>query len=241
MIKYKYKEGEGIQLLSKRFQCTLNKNDMAFIRRRSGVYRKRMDIALIASLIISIGLLQLSKRFQRNIKVNQSKTIEFHVEDVPVTKLERPTAAPSRPTVPIASEDEDLPEDETIDFTNLDFDEIPPPPPPPPSIDDDIPIFVPFDIAPEPVGGYAAIMRNLVYPEIGRRANVEGKVILHVKIDKAGQIGKIIIAQSLMENFDTAAMDAVRSVKWIPAKQRDIPVTVWLMVPITFKLTDGTD
>ena len=181
MIKYKTDPNEsGVQLLSNRFACYLKKDDYRFIRKRHGYYRTVLELGLIISLLASTILFQAWKRMVRETKIAEKQLTEFIVEEIPVTEINQPASVPSRPTVPIASEDEDLPEDETIELTNLDLGDIPVPPPPP-VIDDDVPIFVAFDEPPAPVGGYAAIMRNLVYPEIGRRSGVEGKVILELK------------------------------------------------------------
>jgi protein TonB len=97
-------------------------------------------------------------------------------------------------------------------------------------------MFVAFDEPPQPVGGFAAIKRNVVYPEVAQRAGLEGTVVLNIRIMDDGSIGEIRFLQSQMDAMNKAAEKAVRSVKWIPAKQRDTPVSVWYVVPIEFKL-----
>ena len=45
------------------------------------------------------------------------------------------------------------------------------------------------------------------------------------------------ISQSLGPNgCDEAAIKAIKSVKWLPAKCKDKPVIVWIAVPVDFKL-----
>lgn len=238
MIKYKTAwDYEGIHLLSKRFPCCIKADDQIFLRNPPQKYRNLLNKALIGTLAVTVLAFQLSKRLEEKTRTLETARINFVVQDIPVTKLENPRSVPARPTIPIASEDEELPQDETIDLTFIDFAEIPPPPPPPAPTDEQV-IFVPFDIPPQPVGGYAAILKNLVYPEIGRQAGVDGKVILHVKIGESGKVLNVKVAQSLLEPFDEAAIAAVKSVPWIPAKQRDRPVTVWMSVPVTFRLKE---
>ena len=238
MIKYKTAwDYEGIHLIQKRFPCCISSKDEIFLRNPAEKYWNLFNKALIGTLVATIIVFQLSKKFEEKSRTIESAKINFIVQDIPVTKLNTPKEVPARPTIPIASEDEELPPDETIDFTDIDFAEVPPPPPPPTPSDDEV-IFVAFDIPPQPVGGYAAILNNLVYPEVGRQAGVDGRVILHVKIDDKGNILRVKVAQSLLEPFDDAAIAAVKSVDWIPAKQRDLPVTVWMSVPITFRLKD---
>ncbi|MBL7087150.1 MAG: hypothetical protein ISS28_08690 [Candidatus Cloacimonetes bacterium] len=39
-------------------------------------------------------------------------------------------------------------------------------------------VFIPYDKSPEPLGGYVAIERNIVYPEIAQKSEIEGTVIV---------------------------------------------------------------
>jgi protein TonB len=193
---------------------------------------------LICSLLFFIILLQFSKRLERTAKTHEKVSALFTVEEIPpATEQARVSVAPSRPTVPIASEDESLPDDATIDLTSLDLNAEPPPPPPPPSDDEDIFAFVPHDEPPKPVGGMAAVLRNIEYPEIARRAGVEGSVLLYVQVDEKGEIVNTrVMKLEGLDVFVTAAIKAVKSVKWKPAMQRDRPVKVWASVPIEFVL-----
>jgi TonB family protein len=98
-------------------------------------------------------------------------------------------------------------------------------------------VFVAYDEAPEPIGGFAAIQKNLQYPEIARKAGIEGRVILNVLVAENGEIDEIKVLKSLGHNgCDEAAMVAVRAVKWKPAMQKGKPVKVWVGIPVIFKL-----
>ena len=201
-------------------------------------YRRVLELGLIISLILHIFLLQASKKVKEKAIKRTVKLEAVQVEEIPQTQQSRSAPAPSRPSVPIASEDEDLPEDETIDFTDLDLESEPPPPPPPPDqIDDSVPVFVPHDEPPQPIGGYQAIQRKLVYPEIARKAGVEGRVMIWAQIGEDGSVVRTRVMKSLGPNgCDEAAMKAIRDVKWKPAMQRDKPVRVWVAVPVDFRL-----
>lgn len=93
-----------------------------------------------------------------------------------------------------------------------------------------------YDNAPEPVGGYAAIQASLVYPQAALDNRIEGRVVLNLHIDKNGEINDIEILKSLGYECDEAAIRAVKSIKWTPAKQRDKGVMAWMGVPVVFKL-----
>ncbi|HDQ00790.1 MAG TPA: M56 family peptidase, partial [bacterium] len=92
--------------------------------------------------------------------------------------------------------------------------------------------FVPYDEPPEPIGGFAAIQMNLLYPEAARKAGIEGTVIIYTQIDTNGQVVNTRIIKSIDDTSgcEEAAIEALKSVKWIPAKQGKTPVTVWVSV-----------
>jgi protein TonB len=201
-------------------------------------YKKVLEVGLILSLILHIFLMQGYKKIKIRA-VKRTATLEaIQVEEIPQTQQQKQAPAPSRPTVPIASEDETLPEDETIDFTDLNLETEAPPPPPPPAVgDDDVPMFIPHDEPPAPIGGYEAIQAKLVYPEMARKASVEGKVMVQAKIGVDGTVKHTVVVVSLGPNgCDEAAINAIKAVRWKPAMQRDRPVEVWVAVPVEFRL-----
>lgn len=200
-------------------------------------YKKTFELGIIISLLIVIALVMGFKRFEPSEFKKKEVDIKIEVKEIPKTEQIKRPPPPARPAIPIESEDEDIPEDATIEITDLDLSELPPPPPPPEEEDETATIFVPYDEPPTPIGGFAAIQRNLKYPEIARKAGVEGKVLVHVRVDKKGNVISTKILQSLGNNgCDEAAVEAIKKVKWKPAYQRDKPVTVWIAIPVVFKL-----
>ncbi|MCJ7813284.1 energy transducer TonB [bacterium] len=204
-------------------------------------HKKFLELGLVLSLLLNILILQVFKKQEIKTTVRTVTLEAVQVEEIPLTQQEKSQAAPSRPTVPIASEDENIPEDETIDFTDLDLEAAPPPPPPPPEAatggDESAPIFIPYDEPPVPIGGYQAIQARLIYPEIAKKAGVEGRVMIQALIDEKGNVVRTVVMKSLGPNgCDEAAAAAIQSVKWKPAYQRDEPVKVWIAVPVDFVL-----
>lgn len=94
-----------------------------------------------------------------------------------------------------------------------------------------------YDSPPEPIGGYAAIQRGIIYPEWARETGQGGVVIVQCLILKDGTTGPMQILQSA-PGFDQAAMDALADIKWIPARKGKEPVTVRISVPVVFRLKD---
>ena len=201
-------------------------------------YQKTIELALVLSLAFLVVIFQAFKRFEKSVKESQKVNITINVAEIPQTEQQKRPPAPPRPTIPIESEDQSIPEDVTIEQTNIDLSELPPPPPPPENeISESSTIFVAYDEPPVPIGGFSAIQKRLVYPEIARKAGVEGRVYVNVLIDEKGNVIKTKILKSLGNNgCDEAAEAAIKAVKWKPAKQRDKPVKVWVGIPVVFKL-----
>jgi len=200
-------------------------------------YMKNIELGLVVGLGVLLILFQASKRADREVEVSEKLDYKVEVEEIPQTEQMKRPPAPSRPSIPIESEDEDIPEDATIEMTEINLDELPPPPPPPEEEEGDTPIFVAYDEPPAPIGGFGAIQSKLIYPEIARKAGVEGRVYVNVLIDEKGNVKDTKILKSLGNNgCDEAAVAAIKQVKWKPAKQRDKPVKVWVGIPVVFKL-----
>ena len=98
--------------------------------------------------------------------------------------------------------------------------------------------FIEYDEPPKPIGGFAVIQRKLHYPELARKEGIEGKVVVATKIGVDGDVVEAKIQESLGENngCDEAAIKAIKSVKWTPAKKKEQPVAVWVAIPVAFKL-----
>ena len=200
-------------------------------------YKKNIELGLVLGLAVLVGMFQASKRSDRDIDTQDKVDLTIEVQEIPQTEQVKRPPAPQRPSIPIESEDEDIPEDATIEMTEINLDELPPPPPPPAEEAEETPIFVAYDDPPQPLGGFAGIQKNLVYPEIARKAGVEGRVYVNVLIDERGNVIDTKILKSLGNNgCDEAAVAAIRKAKWKPAKQRDKPVKVWVGIPVVFKL-----
>ncbi len=78
------------------------------------------------------------------------------------------------------------------------------------------------------------------YPEIARRENQQGTVLLRVLVEADGSVARVEIAQSSgFDALDRAAADAVRF-RWrfVPGQRGGANVTSWVLVPIRFALRD---
>ncbi|MEE9162029.1 MAG: energy transducer TonB [Candidatus Neomarinimicrobiota bacterium] len=206
-------------------------------------YPLRVRMIALGVIVVLTVALKLYPRFDSDRSAGPGNAFEDLVEDIniPETRQLELPPPPPRPSIPIESEDEDLAQDITIEETVLnEFESWEAPP----MLDNDRPDirFIPYDEPPTPIGGYAAILSKLVYPEFARRAGIEGTVILRIFVSRKGFVEEIIVEKGLPDTgLDEAAIRAVKQVRFKPAKQRDRPLGVWLTIPIRFKLSGMDD
>lgn len=211
---------------------TWNKPSISLEAKYSLVIR----ISLITALLFLAALLVAVPRIPEKPKVLSQPTVEIQNVDIPETQQYQRPPAPARPTVPVASTREDIPEDLTIQETTFEeFAAVEAPPPPP----KEVPRvkFIPYDEPPLIIGGIDALRRNVKYPDIAKEAGVEGTVVLQAYISDKGIVEDVIILKGLPNTgLDQAAIEAVKKTRFKPAKQRDRNVGVWYSIPIIFTL-----
>ncbi|MBU1636479.1 energy transducer TonB [bacterium] len=95
-----------------------------------------------------------------------------------------------------------------------------------------------LDSYPSPVGGFGDLMKQIEYSESGRKSGTTGKVLLAVSFDDKGTVVEVEVVESLGKDFDTAAVNAVKSVQWKPAISNNKSVACRIHLPIEFKLQD---
>ena len=102
-------------------------------------------------------------------------------------------------------------------------------------------IFTIVEHQPEPIGGYSAfyeyVGKNLKYPTIALRHNIEGRVYVQFVVEKDGSLTDILIVKGIGGGCDEEAQRIVGNApKWKPGKQRGMPVRVKMILPIHFQL-----
>lgn len=162
--------------------------------------------------------------------------VEF--EDIEHTRQENRPPPPPKPPIPI-----EAPSDEEIEDVDLGSSEInlaeDVAPPPPANENEEEEYFVAVEDMPEPIGGMVAIHNNVIYPEIAKRAGVQGRVYVIAFVNDKGEVTRTEVAKGIGAGCDEAAMAAVRKARFIPGKQRGKPVNVRVSIPIRFQLTSN--
>jgi len=206
-------------------------------------YKLVLECSIIASLLIIIFAFKFFPHIEnRGIEFEVPQEL-FTVEDIQQTKQQTvPPPPPEKPSmITAAVTDADI-EDIEFDETELVFDQELSAPPPPPKeerkivIEEEPTYFVAVEEMPEPIGGIKAIHDLIIYPDIAKRAGIEGRVYVLAYLNEDGIVVKTEIIKGIGGGCDEAAEHAVKHTKFTPGKQRGKPVKVQVMIPIVFKL-----
>lgn len=212
--------------------------------------RYRYKLVIETSIILSLLLIILAFKF---FPVIEEGSFEyeiqqelFTVEDIQQTTQEyEPPPPPEKPSMIIEAISEADIEDIEFEETEINFKEQLSKPPPPPieekkkvieKLEEEPTFFLAVEEMPYPIGGIKAIHDLIVYPEIAKRAGVEGKVFILAYINEEGIVEKTEVVKGIGAGCDEAAENAVKHTRFSPGKQRGKPVKVKVMIPIVFRL-----
>lgn len=204
----------------------LKKDNKADLQRYSvEIFEKAVLLSLLLGLLSFLVMRNLPDiEIERTTK---EKIVSFDIP--PEVKQKVKLKAPPRPSIPLESESDDIPEDMTIAETVIDSIWTPP------SQDDG---FLDEDIEYIPMAqSNVKVLKKVepVYPAKARDFEVEGIVVLKCFINSEGRVDRVQVLRSI-EVLDQAAIDAVKKWRFEPAMQGGKPVAVQVNIPVTFRL-----
>lgn len=97
-------------------------------------------------------------------------------------------------------------------------------------------VFVVVEQMPELIGGLSGIQRAIEYPELAKKAGIEGRVFIQFIVDTCGCVQDAQVARGIGAGCDEEALRVVREARFKPGLQRGKPVKVKMSLPIVFKL-----
>jgi len=88
----------------------------------------------------------------------------------------------------------------------------------------------------EPSFDYSELQHAVHYPDLARRIDVQGIVLVGVLISETGAIRKVKIIESETPHLNDAAVKAILSTTFTPAYQNSKPISCWVRIPLNFRL-----
>lgn len=92
------------------------------------------------------------------------------------------------------------------------------------------------DRRPRIIGGRGLLSLHLKYPVAAREQGIEGKMEVQFTVDTDGEARNIVVSKSLHPLCDSAAVDAIRSVRFQPGTYQGQPIPVRMSLPIRFEI-----
>ncbi len=194
-------------------------------------YPKYMRWALIASFVLTILFFLFSPKVEitpYKIYNDEMELTDFDdtpIEDLPDVPKEAPKPVRNIEAVPDSEADEDveiadtlLESDEMLNFDDL-YDD---------GGGDG------FEVSQEKPKLSRFVSPD--YPEMARASQLEGTVVVKVQVGPDGSVMQAVVIQGVHPLLDKSAVDAARRCKFIPGKQRGIPVKAWMAIPFAFRL-----
>ncbi len=215
------------------------------LRRR---YPLLFQLSLLLALALTVTAFSVPFGLSEKATVIVSQDEIVQVVDIePTRHAQEPP--PPRPPAPV-----EVPDDEVLDDVLIDIDipdlrtepaVIPPRPDqmpavvaPPEPEDPDIFIVVeqPPVLLPNEAEGLRQLQSRIQYPEMARRAGIEGTVFVQFVVDENGNVNNPVCARDPGGNTCEEALRAVREAKFKPGRQRGKPVKVRFSLPVRFRL-----
>jgi len=209
---------------------------------------------LLVGYVIVLAFMFVAFEWTRDIRVDTSGRIAENVfeqdMEIPLTRQPEVTPPPPPQVTPINDVLTIIDDDATAEETNFASSEetgedvvikhIPV------TVDEEVvvedEIFVIVEENPQfPDGGTAGLLqylgKNIKYPTIPQENGTQGRVTVQFVVNKDGSIVDVKVIRGVDPYLDKEAVRVISTMpKWIPGKQRGVPVRCKFTVPVTFKL-----
>ena len=232
-----------------------------FLKKR---YRKYVSVAMLLSLVILAGIVAypiVSSYVNKGRIIKEVRSVETEILNVAKEELPPPPEPPSPPEELAEKMKFEVPKivEDTVETGLMTQDELSAKPniemplaeeftvveEQKPQVIEEPPkekeIFTVVEEQPRyPGGGQERIkflQNNIKYPVEARELGIQGRVFLTFVVEVDGSITDVRVLRGIGGGCDMEAVRVVKSMpRWIPGKQRGIPVRVQFNLPIKFTL-----
>lgn len=193
-------------------------------------YKRTLELSFIITLLFLCSLFFSFQKYEGRYELPSMPLKDIIIEVIPPTV--QPPKLPPKPQIPtVFIPDDDasaLEENVVTDIFDIDpaLDIGPPP------AEEIEHIFNTWETSVKPEIKFQAMPD---YPEIARKAGIEGKVSVTVVISEKGNVIKATILKGI-PMLNDAALAAAKKCTFFPARQRDKYVKVKMSIPFEFRL-----
>lgn len=205
-------------------------------------YNLFLEAGLIVALVILLVLFKMpfSPQNSEHFQEQQQQTVKM--KDIVQTQQQKTPPPPPTPQTPQPVPNDEVINDQPVNLNselNLNAPLKVPPPPPSANSDKDKnknKIFVAVQHMPKLRGGLANLQRKIKYPDLARKAGIEGTVYVQFVVDEHGNVTNAHVIRGIGGGCDKEALRVVKQAKFQPGLQRGRPVKVRFSLPIVFRL-----
>lgn len=206
------------------------KNPKVDLRRYSGLF---LEIGLVVAISLVLLALNFSTNKRGTIAFAKLETVVAEDGIIPITRQQATTPPPEMPKV---AEVIDIVEDDFDIDDDVDIEDIEPDQETEIIVvkmrdeeEDDDELYMIVEEIPEFPGGEDALRKYLIehtkYPKNARKNKISGTVNVLFVIDENGEIGDVLVSNSVDPTLDKEAIRVVKNMpNWIPGKIRGEPV-----------------
>ena len=220
-------------------------------------YRIHLQIGAALALVLTLAAFTVPTPEPEAPAVVADADVPVDLIDVvPTNPTPPPPPPPPAQPPPVEVPNDAAVENETVEALEIDFETltvptgppappVAPPPPPkrieaPPVVEDPVPEtddpFVAVEEPPVLIDGLAGLQRRVTYPEMARRADIEGTVHIQFVVERDGSVTDLTVLRSPNPMLSEAALEAVAASRFIPGMQRGRAVRVRFTLPVKFVL-----
>lgn len=203
-------------------------------------YYLYIQVGMVLALAILVTAFNVSYDSRGDFEVQLEEQDVVEMEEIQQTEQEVTPPPPPRPPVPLEVPNDEVVEDQEVDWdSSLDFEEeldTGPPPAAEEEEEEEQEIFVAVEEQPELIGGMQALYDEVEYPDFARRAGIEGRVVVQFVVDEEGNVTDPRALSSPHSSLEEEAIRAVSEMRFTPGKQRNRAVRVQMSLPVMFEL-----
>lgn len=200
-------------------------------------YTVFLELGLVVVLVIFIAAMKIDFRSApENTDLTEEQEV-VEMEEIQRTKQQEKPPPPPRPQVPVEVPNDEIIEDQNINLdAEINLDEPLDMPPPPDEKEKEEDFFVVVENMPELIGGMKKLQGCVNYPEMARKAGIEGQVVVQFVVNKKGNVEDPRVIRGIGGGADKEALRCVKQAEFKPGRQRGKPVRVQYSLPVIFRL-----